>query len=180
MLIACLRHYKYRLSRKALETMYKSFILPIFDYADVLWDNCTDTQANTLETLHLEAIRIIIGGVRGTSHEKLYKESGFCSLKERRKRHKLIQFHKIVNGKCPQYLQDLLPSLVSEVNPYHRRRPLDRIVPRSKTEIHRKSFFPSTTHLWNSLPDRVKTIDSIGQFKRYLSITDVTVPLTTM
>ena len=65
---------------------------------------------------------------------------------------------------------------MSEENPYHRRRPLERIVPRSKTEIHRKSFFPSTTNLWNSLPDPVKTIDSIGQFKRYLSVADVTVP----
>ena len=36
----CLRSYnKYKISRKALETMYKSFILPLFDYADIVWDN---------------------------------------------------------------------------------------------------------------------------------------------
>ena len=33
MLINCLRHFKYKLGRKALEIMYKSFILPLFDYA---------------------------------------------------------------------------------------------------------------------------------------------------
>ena len=49
----------------ALETMYKSFIMPHFDYADISWHNCTETQSNMLESLHLEAIRIIIGGVRG-------------------------------------------------------------------------------------------------------------------
>ena len=75
--------------------MYKSFILPLFDYADIIWDNCTNTQSNMLEN-HLEAIRIITGSVRGTSHQKLYNESGFCTLKERRKRHKLIQFHKTI------------------------------------------------------------------------------------
>ena len=37
--------------------MYKSFILPLFDYADIVWDNCTDTQSKMLENLHLEAIR---------------------------------------------------------------------------------------------------------------------------
>ena len=37
--IFCLRSYKYKISRKALETMYKSFILPLFDYADIVWDN---------------------------------------------------------------------------------------------------------------------------------------------
>ena len=50
------------------ETMCKSFVLPLFDYADIVWYNCTDTQSKMLENLHLEAIRIIIGGIRGTSH----------------------------------------------------------------------------------------------------------------
>ena len=109
MLISCLRSYKYKISRKGSETMYKLFILPLFDYADIVWDNCTDTQSKMLENLHLEAIRIIIGGIRGISHEKLYKESGFCTLKERRKRHKLLMFHKMILGLCPQYISDLLP-----------------------------------------------------------------------
>ena len=34
LLSSCLRSYKYRLTRKTLETMYKSFILTHFDYAD--------------------------------------------------------------------------------------------------------------------------------------------------
>ena len=176
MLIACLRNYKYRLSRKSLETMYKSFIIPHFDYADIVWDNCTDTQSNVLEKLHLEAIRIIIGSVKGTSHEKLYEESGFSSLKERRKRHKLIQFYKMINQICPNYLTDLLPLLMLEQNPYHRRRPLERLVPRTRTELYNNSFLPSTTRLWNNLPDDIKAIDSISRFKRFLSLCDSTVP----
>ena len=40
---SCWGSYKCRLSRgKKMETMYKSFILSHFDYADVVWDNCTD------------------------------------------------------------------------------------------------------------------------------------------
>ena len=92
MLINCLTSFKYKLSRKALEIMYKSFILPIFDYADVIWDNCTEYQATTLENLHIDALRTIIGAVRGTSHAKILSESGFSSLRERRKRHKILQF----------------------------------------------------------------------------------------
>ena len=116
--------------------MYKSFILPLFDYAEIVWDNCTDTQSKKLESLHLEAIRIIIGGIRGTSHQKLYTESGFCTLKERRKRHKLLMFHKMILGLCPQYISDLLPPLVAHINPYHRRRPLERDVTTCKTELY--------------------------------------------
>ena len=140
MLINCFSHLKYKLGRKALETMYTSFILPLFDCADIIWNNCTVVQSTSLENLHLEALRIITGSVRGTSHQKLYNESGFCTLKERRKRHKLIQFHKIINNACPDYLSDLLPPLASIANPYHRRRPYERIIPPFRTELYRNSF----------------------------------------
>ena len=175
-LINCLRSLKYMLSRKALETMYASFVLPIFDYADVLWDGCNEYYTNTLETLHLDALRTIIGAVRGTSHHKIYSESGFIPLKERRKRHKLMHFFKIVNGYSPNYLSDLLPPLVSSINPYHRRNPLERRVPAYRTETYRKSFFPSTTHLWNELPTYVKEFQSICQFKNYLRSEDLVIP----
>ena len=174
MLISCLRSYKYQISRKALETMYKSFNLPLFDYADIVWDNCTDTRSKMLENLYLEAIRIIIGGIRGTSHQKPYKESGLCTLKERRKRHKLLKFHKMILGICPQYVSDFLPPLDAHINPYHRRRPLERDVTTCKTELSRNSFI--STAEWNSLPISVQQSTSSSVFKRSLSLSDSKVP----
>ena len=88
--------------------MYKSFIFPQFDYTDIVWDNCSGKPSNILKNMHLEAIVIILGAVRGTSHEKLYKESGLCTLKESRKCHKLLMFHKIINYQCPGYLSNLV------------------------------------------------------------------------
>ena len=122
------------------ETMCKSFVLPLFDYADIVWDNCTNTQSKMLENLHLETIRIMIRGIRGTSHQKLYKESGFCTLKERRKRHKLLTFHKMILGLCLQYISDLLPPLVAHIKPYHRRRPSERDVTACKTELYHSIY----------------------------------------
>ena len=175
-LVNCLRSFKYTLSRKSLEVMYTSFILPIFDYADIIWDGCTELQANRLESLHLDALRTIIGAVRGTSHDKIYQESGFCALKERRRRHKILQYFKILHGLCPNYLSSILPPLVSSVNPYPRRRPQERIIPKCRTELYRKSFFPSTTYLWNDLPPHVQQYQSIGQLKNYLRSADSVVP----
>ena len=164
--ISCLRSFKYKLCRKALDIMYKSFILPQFDYADIVWDNCSGTLSNMLENLRLESIRIILGAVRGTSHEKLYKEYGFCSLKERRKRHKLFMFHKMINHQCPGYLSHLVPPLVSTTNPYHRRRSHERVIPAHKTELYANSFIPSTTQLWNTLPQNIQTNPSISLLKK--------------
>ena len=175
-LVACLRSYKYRLSRKSLLMMYKSFVLPHFDFSDIIWDNCTNTQAENLENLHLDAIRTITGSVRGTSHEKLYGEAGLTSLKERRRRHKITLYFKIVKGIVPLYLTERLPGLVATLNPYHRRNMLERKVPRSRLELYKSSFFPSTTVLWNNLPDNIKQCDSVSALKRFLSITDSIVP----
>ena len=176
LLVNCLRSLKYKLNRKALEIMYKSFILPVFDYADVVWDNCAEYLSDLLEDLHLDALRTITGTVRGTSHAKLLIESGFCSLRERRRRHKLILFFKILHGNCPDYLSNLAPPLVSSVNPYHRRRPFERQEPLCKTEIYHKSFIPSTVALWNKLPNHVKQMNSVGQLKHYLRSSDTIVP----
>ena len=156
--------------------MYKSFILPIFDYGDVIWGNCTQAQANILENLHLEGLRIITGLVKGTNHEKLYTESGFTSLSNRRDKHKLIFYYKIVYGLVPEYLQNLLPPLVSEINPHHRRRLQERIIPHFKTELYRNSFFPSATYLWNSLPENVQIMSSISDFKRFVNSDVPSVP----
>ena len=173
---ACLKSYKYKLSRKTLETMYKSFILPHFDYSDVVWDNCTNALKDELEKLNLDAIRTIIGAVRGTSHQKLYQESGLIPLNERRIRHKLMIFYKMVNGLAPRHLIDRLPPLVSDLNPYHRRNPLERKVPFCRTELMKNSFFPSATVAWNNLNDRTKLANSLSQFKRMLAYNDVTTP----
>ena len=177
MLISCLRSFKYRLSRRALENMYKAYILPHFDYADVLWDNCTQELALELETLHLDAIRTITGSVRGTSHAKLYFESGLTSLSERRRRHKIIMYHKIVNGIVPQYLRTILPQLVSENNPYPRRRPLEREHLAWDLPRFKDSFFVSTTSIWNTLPERIQGSNSISEIKQYLTRDDHSVPL---
>ena len=174
--IACLRSFKHKFNRKTLEILYKAYILPHLDYADVVWDNCSIALTNELENTHLDALRTITGSVRGTSHIKLYTESGFIPLKVRRERHKLTLFFKMVHGLVPAYLTANLPPLVSDINPYHRRRPLERQVPQFRTELYRSSFFPSTTVLWNNLPDSIKNVSSLSHFKRCLSVNDHRVP----
>ena len=129
-----------------------------------------------MESLHLDAVTTIIGAVRGTSHKKLYTESGFTTLRERRFRHKIIMYHKIAQENTPTYLKEHLPPLVSSTNPYHRRRPLQRQVPKHKTETYRQSLFPSTTTLWNNLPDNIQRTKSISQVKHFLSRNDTNPP----
>ena len=47
-----LRKFKFILDRKTLEFFYLTFIRPILDYADVVWDNKTLFLINKLENVH--------------------------------------------------------------------------------------------------------------------------------
>jgi hypothetical protein len=80
-----------------------SFILPILEYGNVIWDNCTQNEANLLESLQVEAGRIIAGLRVNSSRSKLYSELGWESLYERREKQKLILLYKIISGLTPDY-----------------------------------------------------------------------------
>ena len=44
-----MRKFRYTLDRKALKTIYIAFIRPILEYADVVWDNCTQQEKHDIE-----------------------------------------------------------------------------------------------------------------------------------
>ena len=44
-----MRKLKFDLDRKSLETIYISFIRPILEYADIIWDNCSQQDEQELE-----------------------------------------------------------------------------------------------------------------------------------
>ena len=54
-----LRSLKFVLDKKSLQTMYFSLIRPVLEYADVVWDNCTQQQRNDLKKIQIEAEPIV-------------------------------------------------------------------------------------------------------------------------
>jgi hypothetical protein len=63
------------LDRYSLEKNYISFIRPLMEYADVIWDNQKQNLINKLANIQLDAARIVTGGTRLTSHGSLYEET---------------------------------------------------------------------------------------------------------
>ena len=101
--------------------MYISFIRPLIEYSDAVWDNCSTESKKQLDLIHHEAARIITGGTKLCSIQKLLSELGWETLQERRSKHKLIIFYKIINGLTPDYLSDLLPPIVQDNVTYNLR-----------------------------------------------------------
>ena len=93
------------LSRKSLLTIYKSFVRPNLDYADIICDKpFNESFKRKIEMVQYKAAIVITGAVKGTSRDRLYQELGLESVEDRRWSHRLFFFHKIIQGLLPSYL----------------------------------------------------------------------------
>ena len=72
-----MRKLKFQFDRKTLEIIYFTFIRPILEYADVVWDNCTQFDQTEIEKVQLEAGRIVSGTTKLVSLVSLYNELGW-------------------------------------------------------------------------------------------------------
>ena len=60
------------LSRRSSLTIYKSFVRPVLDYADIVFDKpCNESLKRKLEAIQHDACLAIISAIRGTSRERL-------------------------------------------------------------------------------------------------------------
>ena len=59
-----MRLLKFVLDRKSLQSIYFFFVRPVLEYADVVWDNCTQYEENELEKIQIEAARIVTGSTK--------------------------------------------------------------------------------------------------------------------
>ena len=78
--INIMRKLKFTLDRKSLQTIYFSFIRPLLEYANIVWDNCTQYEVNELEKIQHEAARIVTGATKLASINSLLTETGWETL----------------------------------------------------------------------------------------------------
>ena len=162
-----LRGLKFFLDRYSLEKIYISFVRPILEYGYFIWDNCTNEEKQKLESVQIEGMRIVTGATSLASIEGLYKETGWEKLEDRRLKHKLTLFYKMINRQCPNYLSNLIPT-DTRIN-YNLRNANNLQNIRCRTELYKKSFLPSTINEWNNLPNELKNSVTISSFKNALN-----------
>lgn len=171
-----MRRLKFRLHRDSLAIIYTTFIRPILEYGNVLFDSCTNQERDELEKINQEAARIVTGTTKLVSIQKLMQETCWETLESRRQKHKLVLFYKMTKGLTPDYLASLVPPTVGSSNRYSLRNAQNYQVPRSRTASYYNSFLPSVVRAFNDLPDGIKHADTVDSFKRMLLSNVSTVP----
>lgn len=165
-IINMMKAVKYKIDRKSLETLYLYFCRPILEYGNIVFINCEQKYVDSLESLQLEAARIVVGAIKGTSHNALYNEIGWETLASRRSHKQLSVFHKIINGESPEYLQNHIPNLVKNINRYNVRNSNNLRLPHCNTDHFQLTFFNSAVPLWNELDLGIRNIESNNIFKK--------------
>ena len=150
-------------SGKSLLTIYKSFVRPNLDYADIIYDKPLNKSfKKKIDVIQYNAALIITGAIKGTCRDKIYQELGL----DRRWSRKLIFFHKIILGLQSSYLQNYLTSY-NNVRTYLTRYSTQKSIKTfsGRTKAFELSFFPHCAKEWGNLSEELRSIDSINTFK---------------
>ncbi len=136
---------KFKLDRMSLEIMYKSFVLPTMEYANVVWGGTYDSDILKLEKIHVDGMRLVTGATARSNIANLYDETCFMSVSERRDNSMLVMLYKIKTNVAPDYLIDLVPRENQEYICYNLRNNDSITIPYARLETLKRSFVPFAT-----------------------------------
>ena len=144
----------------------KSYILPSFDYCDVVWSGCTKDEALRLEALLNFACRTVIRKRRDYSASAARKQLGLSTLSCRRKLHLAQTMFKCLSSQSPQYLSQLFSAPSSHYNT--RSSSSSQLnLPCTKTSLGQKAFSFAGASLWRSLPANIRTHRDFKAFSNH-------------
>ena len=160
-----LRRLSWFLPQPLLLLYLKSYILPTFDYCDVVWSGCTRDEALRLETLLNFACRTVLRRRRDYSASSARGELGLSTLSARRKLHLAQTMFKCLSSQSPPYLSQLFSSPNSHYNT-RSSSTCQLNLPSSRTCFGQKAFSFAGASLWRSLPKNIRTCADFGAFSK--------------
>ena len=163
--IGALRRIRSLISQSTAEQIYNALIQPYFDYCAPVWDGLSSYLCEKLQKLQNRAARVILQANCEVNSSLLLETLKWDKLSLRRRKQKAIMMFKSLNGLAPVYLQDLFSERHTDM-----RDSLPKLnLPKPRTDYLKRSFRYSGALLWNSLPENIRAIRSIGQFKKKIN-----------
>lgn len=141
-----LKRLRKNITKHVSNTVYKSFILPIFDYCDTVWSCCNKTDSVVLEKLQRRAARVVM---KSAASDEAMANLRWQLLSNRRDDHTLKLVKKSLRNHCPMYFRDyftfnhrIMTRTTRQSNLLH--------LPRVKLECTKRSFFYNGCVVYNN------------------------------
>ena len=145
--------------------LVQQLILPILDYADVIYQTAPKTHLLPLNSVYNQLCRFVLDCPYMTHHCTLYETLNLPSPTSRRHQHWLQFIFKCIYFNYPQYLKQLLVPYTSS----HQLRHCSQIYFSTPTSSGKKAFISKAPCDWNNLPIHIRSITSFNLFKTALS-----------
>ena len=153
---AFLQRNIYQCPKAIKSSCYKSLVRPILEYAAPVWCPLLQCQTYQIEKIQSSMAHFVMNdNFRYSSATNMMNHLFWPTLASRRNYLKLILFYKI-EKEFVETTVNLIP--LSTVT---RGHPCCYIIPPIRTETFANSFLPSTTKLWNELPEPLVMIDNL-------------------
>jgi len=155
--------------RHALLTINKMNILPVFDYGNIIYDNCSDYNNRMLDKPQLSAAKITLGCLETTSFNDVLADLNLINLNLRRKISLLCYVSKLIFGMVPCPFPASSFRSFKEFVPYALRHNQNVQIPLLKKSLSYNFFLRKASSLWNSLPLEIKSSASHSTFMNRLN-----------
>ena len=143
--------------------LYKSIIVPPFDYCNVIWGKCNQSSFHKVQKLQNRAARMSTCVGRYESATAALSTMKWHNLRERHVYHLASTMYKIMNNHVPSYLTNRFSVRYSG---YNLRGHKNVLIPKPRTEFKKRSFSYKGTIQWNALPDLKNKRAIFNNFKR--------------
>ena len=141
----------------------KSYILPHFDYCDVVWFGCTKSESHRLESLLNFTCRTVLRRCKHSSASAARHNLGLSTLSSRRKLHLSQSVFKCLSSHWPSYLSQLFsgPNSSHHTQSYSSCQ-LNLLLTRSS--FGQRSFSFIGASMWRSLPANIRETKDFRAF----------------
>ena len=152
-----LRRFHY-LSQNMKLRLFKSLILPFFNYGDVLLFSMTSESRQRINKALNDCVRFVYNLRLGDHVTHLQASLIGCPMNKYYDYRAVVFIHRLISTRCPEYLHSRLRISIST-----RTRRL--IPPINRTSFYNDSFFVRGVCIYNSIPNNIKAIVSLDSFR---------------
>ena len=139
--------------------VYKTMILPFFDYADVVYHNANAKELDKLQRLQNRALKLCLGFHRREDTELVHRTAKVPLLENRRKSHVYNFMYK---------RKDMTHNLEVPIKCTRSADPPKFKLPTPNLECYKRSLEYSGAKAWNTLPKELKLIPNYLSFKNQI------------
>ena len=165
--IGILSKARKKLCRSSLLTLYYSFAYPYLIYCNQVWGNNYQTVLNKLLLVQKKLVRIITCSPFRAHTEPLMYANKMLSVNSINTYLMGIFMYQCIHQEVPEIFLNLFQTN-DDVHDYNTCQSQQLHVPYGRLDVRRFSFKVHGAHVWNTIPDHIKNVQTIHTFKQLL------------